>query len=104
MYTHQSGDACLPADAPTGRQSLPLPAIPAAVYLRMSTEHQQYSLENQLRLIRQYADQHGFDLIKMYSDAAKSGVLLKNRSGLRQLLTDVVSGGQGYKAVLVYDI
>jgi DNA invertase Pin-like site-specific DNA recombinase len=34
--------------------------IPAAQYLRMSTEHQNYSLMNQSAAIQQYAEQHGF--------------------------------------------
>jgi len=36
--------------------------VAAAEYLRMSTEHQQYSLENQSAAIRQYAAIHGFRL------------------------------------------
>jgi hypothetical protein len=78
--------------------------IPAAQYLRMSTEHQQYSLENQSTAIQKYADAHGFDIVRTYSDAAKSGVALKRRAGLRQLLQDVVSGNAAYRAILVYDV
>ena len=37
---------------------------PAAEYLRMSTEHQQYSLENQAAAIRKYADAHGFEVVR----------------------------------------
>jgi len=78
--------------------------IPAAQYLRMSTEHQQYSLENQSTAIREYAESHGFEVIRTYSDSARSGVVLKHRAGLRQLLEDVVAGDPGYQAVLVYDV
>jgi len=60
--------------------------VPAAQYLRMSTEHQQYSPENQARCILQYAETHGFVIICTYFDPAKSGLLLKNRLGLRGLL------------------
>jgi len=60
--------------------------LPAAQYLRMSTEHQQYSLENQSDAIRRYAADHGFAVVKTYVDAGKSGLRLKNRSGLSQLL------------------
>jgi len=45
--------------------------IPAAQYLRMSTEHQQYSTENQARSIEQYARSHGFSIICTYRDSAK---------------------------------
>ena len=54
--------------------------IPAAQYLRMSTEHQQYSLENQSAAIQKYAESHGFEIVQTYSDAAKSGVVLKRRT------------------------
>ena len=80
------------------------PLIPAAQYLRMSTEHQQYSLENQSAAIQKYADCHGFGIVLTYSDAAKTGVVLKNRAGLRRLLQDVVAGTAPYKGILVYDI
>jgi DNA invertase Pin-like site-specific DNA recombinase len=45
--------------------------IPAAQYLRMSTEHQQYSFENQSTAIQKYAESHGLEVIQTYSDAAK---------------------------------
>ena len=79
-------------------------AIPAAQYLRMSTEHQQYSLDGQSTAIEAYANLHGFEIVRTYSDSAKSGVSLKNRSGLQQLLREVVSGSPGYRAILVYDV
>ena len=37
--------------------------IPVAQYLRMSTEHQQYSLDNQRIAIQTYADAHGFSVV-----------------------------------------
>lgn len=77
---------------------------PAALYLRMSTEHQQFSLENQSTAIQKYAESHGFNVVVTYSDAAKSGLVLKRRTGLRQLLQDVVAGTAPYRAILVYDV
>jgi predicted site-specific integrase-resolvase len=61
-------------------------AIPAAQYLRMSTEDQQYSMTNQSLRIKEYADKHGFDIVKTYEDPGKSGVIIKHRHGLRALL------------------
>jgi DNA invertase Pin-like site-specific DNA recombinase len=78
--------------------------VPAAQYLRMSTEHQQYSLENQSAAIRKYAEMHNFEVVCTYSDAARSGLVLRRRMGLQQLLKDVVGGASGYRAILVYDI
>ena len=70
----------------------------------MSTEHQQYSLDNQSTALQNYATRYGFEIVQTYSDAAKSGVALKRRTGLRQLLQDVVSGNAAYRAILVYDV
>lgn len=70
----------------------------------MSTTMQQYSIENQKAEIRNYAARHGFHVIQTYTDAAKSGVSIKNRRGLSSLLGDVVRGACRYKAILVYDI
>jgi len=78
--------------------------VPAAQYLRMSTEHQQYSLENQSTAIQRYASSQGFEVVRTYSDAAKSGLVLRHRTGLRQLLQDVVAGDPGYRVILVYDV
>jgi DNA invertase Pin-like site-specific DNA recombinase len=78
--------------------------VPVAQYLRMSTEHQQYSLQNQASAIQTYAESRDFQIVRTYSDAAKSGVALKRRTGLRQLLQDVASGNAGYRAILVYDV
>jgi len=78
--------------------------LPAARYVRMSTEHQQYSIENQTDAIQRYADTHGLYIAHTYSDAGKSGLRLKNRTGLKQLLEDVLSKSPAFKAVLVYDV
>ena len=77
---------------------------PAALYLRMSKEHQQYSLDNQRSAMQGYAETNGFSVVQTYSDGGKSGVVLKRRNGLRQLLQDVMGGNPGYKAILVYDV
>jgi DNA invertase Pin-like site-specific DNA recombinase len=79
-------------------------SVPAAQYVRMSTEHQQYSLENQAAAIKRYADQHHFEIVQHYEDAAKSGLLLRNRPGLRTMLQDVVSREAHFKAILVLDV
>ena len=78
--------------------------VPASQYLRMSTEHQRYSLENQSSAIEQYAENHGFSVIQTYSDAARTGVVFRRREGLQQLIRDVVQREAAYKAILVYDV
>jgi DNA invertase Pin-like site-specific DNA recombinase len=78
--------------------------IPAAQYVRMSDEAQEFSIENQKAAIKIYADLHGFAVVKTYADAGKSGVIAKHRAALQQLLKDVVNGDAGYRAILVYDV
>ena len=78
--------------------------VPAAQYVRMSTEHQRYSTENQAEAIAQYAARQGFEIVCTYADNGKSGLRIEGREALRQMLTDVESGGAGFKAILVYDV
>ena len=77
---------------------------PAAQYLRASTGHQQFSLANQSQAIELYAQEHGFVIVQTYTDHAKSGLDLKHRLSLRQLIKDVVGGNHPYRAILVYDV
>ena len=76
----------------------------AAQYLRMSTEHQQYSLDNQSTAIGAYAKSHHFEIVETYSDEARSGLRIADRPGLRQLIEDVNRGRAEFSAVLVFDV
>jgi DNA invertase Pin-like site-specific DNA recombinase len=78
--------------------------VPAAQYVRMSDEQQQYSIVNQKAAIQEYAGTHGFSIVKTYADPGKSGVAAKSRTALRELLKDVTTGNAKYKAILVYDV
>lgn len=76
----------------------------AAQYVRMSTDHQRYSTENQSDAIARYAEERGYQIIETYTDAGKSGLRIKGRDGLTQLLEDIQAGQTDFKTVLVYDI
>jgi DNA invertase Pin-like site-specific DNA recombinase len=78
--------------------------IPAAQYVRMSDDGQQYSIDNQKAAIQEYAKQHGFVIVRTYADVGRSGVVLNRREALRQLLEDVDLGKTDYKAILTYDV
>ena len=52
-------------------------SILAAEYVRMSTEHQKYSTDNQSAAIRKYADKRGFEIVRTYADEGKSGLRLR---------------------------
>jgi len=78
--------------------------IPAAQYLRMSKDHQDYSIHNQARFIADYAPSHGFRIIKTYVDPGESGLTLRERPGLQALLADVIKPNCPFKRVLVLDV
>lgn len=46
----------------------------AAIYLRLSKEDKQESIENQRALLRKYANDHDFLIVKEYTDEAISGL------------------------------
>ncbi len=64
----------------------------AAEYVRMSTEHQQYSTENQRDVIRQWAEKRGVTITSTYEDAGKSGLRIAGRDALQRLIDDVQTG------------
>ena len=76
----------------------------AAQYVRMSTEHQQYSPENQLEIIRQYAGAHNMEIVQEYSDHGRSGLNIAGREGLNQLMADVEAKRTTFASLLVYDV
>lgn len=79
-------------------------SIPAAQYVRMSTEHQQYSTLNQDDVIREFAAARGYKIVRTYADEGKSGLNVAGRESLRRLIADVQGGKCGYSAILVYDV
>jgi DNA invertase Pin-like site-specific DNA recombinase len=76
----------------------------AAAYVRMSTEHQQYSTSNQMDVILEYAKRRGLEIVKIYSDEGKSGLNIEGREALSQMLDDVQSGRANFSCILVYDV
>jgi DNA invertase Pin-like site-specific DNA recombinase len=82
---------------------LPL-ARRAAQYVRMSTEHQQYSTENQSDKILEYAARHDIEIVRTYADEGKSGLNIGGREGLQRLLADVRAGSTNFELILVYDV
>jgi len=89
---------------PVANSSSASPPLLAAQYLRMSTEHQQYSTENQNEAIERYAHAHGMQIVRTYSDFGRSGLNIAGREGLQQLLADAKDGTANCSVVLVYDV
>jgi DNA invertase Pin-like site-specific DNA recombinase len=80
---------------------MPSGRLRAAEYVRMSTEHQQYSTENQAARIREYATRRGIEIVRTYADAGKSGLRIDGRASLQQLIKDVESGTADFTIILV---
>ncbi|WP_223282405.1 recombinase family protein [Pseudomonas amygdali] len=78
--------------------------IQAAEYVRMSTDHQRYSTENQSASIHAYATSHGMEIVKTYRDEGKSGLDIGGRDALRRLIDDVQAGNIQFQVILVYDV
>lgn len=76
----------------------------AAQYVRMSTDHQKYSTENQAAKIRDYAEHRGMEIVRTYADEGKSGLRLDGRLALQRLIRDVESGTTDFTIILVYDV
>jgi DNA invertase Pin-like site-specific DNA recombinase len=78
--------------------------VRAAQYVRMSTDHQQYSTENQADAIRSYAEQRGIEIVRTYADEGRSGLRIDGRDALKQLIEEVQSGNADFTVILVYDV
>jgi DNA invertase Pin-like site-specific DNA recombinase len=58
-------------------------------YARFSTKNQDArSIEDQLRRCRKYADEHGYQLVGEFTDAAVSGKRFETRVGVQRLLAE----------------
>jgi len=91
----RTGSGGHPGDQPPRR---------AAEYVRMSTEHQKYSTDNQSAEIRAYAERRGFEIVRSYADEGKSGLRIDGRDAFQRLLADIQSGKADFEAILVYDV
>ncbi|WP_162131263.1 recombinase family protein [Bradyrhizobium yuanmingense] len=76
----------------------------AAQYVRMSTDHQRYSIANQAATIAAYAASRNLSIVRTYADEAQSGLKIENRAALIELIDDVQSGHADFSHVLVYDV
>ncbi|WP_332848733.1 recombinase family protein [Massilia sp. S19_KUP03_FR1] len=79
-------------------------STPAAIYLRMSTESQNYSNHHQRAAIAQYARENAMEIVREYADDGKSGLDIRRRAGLSQLISDVQAGAAVFKVIIVYDV
>ncbi|SHJ94984.1 Site-specific DNA recombinase [Bradyrhizobium lablabi] len=79
-------------------------ALRAAQYVRMSTDYQRYSIENQAAVIAAHAQAHHLTIVRTYRDSGESGLTIKNRPGLLNLLRDIQHGRADFGHILVFDV
>jgi hypothetical protein len=94
-------------DTPAGpllNTDTPVTRKRAVVYARMSTDHQQYSTENQCDIINEYAVRHDLDIVRVYADEGKSGLRIDGRDSLKKLIDDVQRPQRDFEVILVYDV
>jgi DNA invertase Pin-like site-specific DNA recombinase len=76
----------------------------AAQYVRVSTDQQKYSIENQAAAIAAYAARRNIGIVRTYSDVGRSGVRIIGRDALQQLIRDVQHERADFDCILVYDV
>jgi len=77
--------------------------LKGAMYIRMSTELQVESPENQERELQAYAAKYGIEVVKAYADLGVSGMTAEKREQFQALLDDVEQGRNAYNIVLYLD-
>jgi DNA invertase Pin-like site-specific DNA recombinase len=80
-----------------------LPPNNVAAYVRTAITDQHLA-SNQMEVIREYAKRHGMQIVEEYSDVGKSGVNIRNREALEQMVRDVESGQINFSAILLHDV
>ncbi|MGI5854936.1 MAG: recombinase family protein [Candidatus Merdivicinus sp.] len=75
----------------------------AAVYMRMSTDKQEYSIDSQWRLLSDWASRNDYQIIKRYQDAGISAMesKLDKRTDFLKMIED--SEQSEWRTVLIYD-
>lgn len=95
MLMQKAGSLKKESEAPTRK---------GAAYMRMSTDHQRYSIDNQLDGIMRYAEENNITIVKTYTDEGKSGVSINGRQGFQQILFDIANKNNQFDTLLVYDV
>ncbi len=83
------------------------PERKAAIYARMSTEHQKYSIENQEAAMNDYAAANNLKISTKYIDDGKSGLTIESRDALTKLIFDIqnkVVTKNDFEVILVLDV
>jgi len=80
--------------------------IKCAIYARYSSSNQkETSIEDQIRICREFADKRGWKILEehIYIDKATSGTSIKNRKALQQLIKIIESSEAPFEYILIED-
>jgi DNA invertase Pin-like site-specific DNA recombinase len=100
----------LPPPAPPRRQRRGggcqggVSATAAVAYLRRSTDRQEQSIPDQLKVIERFAAERGLTILRSYTDDAISGTSAAGRKAFQQLIADAQSPSRDFGFVVVYDV
>lgn len=73
----------------------------AVIYARFSSDKQrEESIEDQVRVCSQFAASKGFEIVKTYTDEARSGTNAAGRPGFQKMILDAQA--QRWTKVIVY--
>jgi DNA invertase Pin-like site-specific DNA recombinase/chorismate mutase len=72
-----------------------------ATYVRMSTNKQEHSPEQQRAALTQHATKHGYKIVADYSDLGVSGTSVKKRVGFQRMHADALAGK--FDRILCFD-
>src|SRR5262245_44187510 len=76
--------------------------VPAVGYLRMSSMKQDTSIPAQRVEVERYAEAHGYQILRWYTDEGISGSESDRRDGFQRLMQDA-STKQDFQVILCWD-
>lgn len=75
-----------------------------AQYVRASSNNQPLSIDEQQTAIAKFAHEHRMQIVRTYADDARTGLTLRGRDAMQQLLCDVMKRDCAFDAILVLDV
>ncbi len=75
--------------------------VAAVAYYRMSSDKQETSIPAQREAVEQYAERHGYRIIREYLDEGISGDATEKRLGFQRMIADASKGD--FSAILCWD-
>jgi DNA invertase Pin-like site-specific DNA recombinase len=76
----------------------------AAIYLRRSTDKQEYSLDDQEKPILEFAHRHGHEIVARFVDDAVSGMSVNGRDDFKRMIELGTQKNPPFELILVYDV